>query len=179
MAVGESVDAGTAADEARRVVAANAYMTLATADADADGRPWATPVWFAPVWFAALDSADIDSADIGCADFVQADFVWVSRPGTRHSINIAGRSAVGIVVFDSTVAVGGAAAVYVEAEAAEVRHDDRAAALAAVNGRAREHGIGSWSERDVSGAAQFRIYRARASRVYVLDEHDGRVEVGG
>jgi pyridoxine/pyridoxamine 5'-phosphate oxidase len=156
MAVGESVDVGTAADEARRVVAANAYMTLATADAD--GRPWATPVWF-----AALDCAD---------------FVWVSRPGARHSANIAGRSAVGIGV-DSTVAVGGAAAVYVEAEAEEVGPDDRAAALAVFNGRAQEQGIGSWSERDVSRAAQFRIYRARASRVYVLDEHDGRVEAGG
>ena len=100
-------------------------------------------------------------------------------PGARHSANIAGRSAVGIVVFDSTVAVGGAAAVYVEAEAEEVGPDDRAAALAVFNGRAQEQGIGSWSERDVSGAAQFRIYRARASRVYVLDEHDGRVEVGG
>jgi pyridoxine/pyridoxamine 5'-phosphate oxidase len=160
MAVGESVDAGTAAEEACRVVAANAYMTLATADAD--GRPWATPVWFAA---------------LGCADFV-----WVSRPGTRHSANIAGRSAVGIVVFDSTVAVGGAAAVYVEADASEVGPEDgaaRAAALAVYNGRAQEQGIGSWSERDVSGAAQFRIYRARASRVYVLDEHDGRVEVDG
>lgn len=157
MAVGQSVDAGTAADEARRVVAANAYMTLATADAD--GRPWATPVWFAA---------------LGCADFV-----WVSRPGTRHSANIAGRSAVGIVVFDSTVAVGRAAAVYVEAEAEEVGPDERAAALAVVNGRAQEQGIGSWGERDVSGVAQFRIYRARASRVFVLDELDGRVEVGG
>ncbi|GAA1211669.1 pyridoxamine 5'-phosphate oxidase family protein [Pseudonocardia alaniniphila] len=155
MAVGESVDAGTAADEARRVVAANTYMTLATADAD--GRPWATPVWF-----AALDCAD---------------FVWVSRPGARHSANIAGRAAVGIVVFDSTVAVGEAAAVYVEAEAEEVGPGDRAAALAVYNGRTQKQGIGSWSERDVSGAAQFRIYRARTTRVYVLDEHDGRVEV--
>ena len=155
MAVAESVDAGTAADEARRVVAANAYMTLATADGD--GRPWATPVWF-----AARD---------------RADFVWVSRPGARHSANIACRPEVGIVVFDSTVA-GGAAAVYVEAEAEEVGDDDRAHALAVVNGRAWEHGIGSWSGPDVTGAAQFRLYRARASRVYVLDEHDGRVEVG-
>ena len=31
---------------ARRIIDANSYMTLATADAD--GRPWATPVWFAP-----------------------------------------------------------------------------------------------------------------------------------
>jgi hypothetical protein len=103
-------------------------------------------------------------------------------PGARHPANIAGRPAVGIVVFDSTAAVSGAAAVYVEAEAEEVGPEDsaaRAAALAVYNGRAQEQGIGSWSERDVSGAAQFRIYRARASRVYVLDEHDGRVEVGG
>jgi hypothetical protein len=107
-----------------------------------------------------------------------AEFVWVSRPGTRHCANLAARSAVGIVVFDSTVAVGSAAAVYIEAEAEEVGPDDRAAALAVFNGRAQAQGIGSWSEHDVSGAAQFRIYRARASRVYVLDEHDGRVEVG-
>lgn len=155
MAVGESADAGAVTDEARRVVAANAYMTLATADAD--GRPWATPVWF-----ATLDGTE---------------FVWVSRPGARHSANIAGRSAVGIVVFDPTVAVGGAATVYVEAEAAEVGPDGRVGAPAVFNGRAREQGIGSWGEHDVSGAAQFRIYRAQASRVYVLDEHDGRVEV--
>jgi hypothetical protein len=31
---------------ARRIIDANSYMTLGTADAD--GRPWATPVWFAP-----------------------------------------------------------------------------------------------------------------------------------
>jgi len=154
---GTGTDAGAATDEARRVLDANAYMTLATADAD--GRPWATPVWF-----AARDLAD---------------FVWVSRPGARHSANIAARSAVGIVVFDSTVAVGGAAAVYVEAEAAEVTAEDRSDALAVYDGRAQEQGIGSWTERDVTGEAQFRLYRARASRVYVLDEHDGRVEVGG
>ncbi|MCO1654129.1 pyridoxamine 5'-phosphate oxidase family protein [Pseudonocardia humida] len=157
MAVAESVDAGTAAAEARRVVAANTYMTLATADGD--GRPWATPVWF---------------ADRDCAEFV-----WVSRPGARHSRNIAGRPAVGIAVFDSTVAVGGAAAVYAEAEAEEVGPDERAAALAVYNERAREQGIGSWDEQRVVGASQFRLYRARASRVYVLDEHDGRVEVSG
>jgi pyridoxine/pyridoxamine 5'-phosphate oxidase len=155
MAVEDSADAGTAADEAHRVVAANAYMTLATADAH--GRPWATPVWFA-------------TRD-------RRDFVWVSRPGARHSRNIAATPAVGIVIFDSTVPVGGACAVYVEAVAEEVGPDDRAEALAVYNERAREQGIGSWDERKVVGAAQFRLYRARASRAYVLDEHDGRVEV--
>lgn len=157
MAVADSVDKGAAADEARRLVASNAYMTLATADGA--GRPWATPVWFA-------------SRDC-------TDFVWVSRPGARHSTNIAGRSTVGIVLFDSTVAVGGAAAMYVEAEAEEVGPADRAAALAVFNARAQEQGIGLWDDPAVTGEAQFRLYRARASRVYVLDEHDGRVEAGG
>jgi hypothetical protein len=45
------------------------------------------------------------------------------------------------------------------------------------NERAHEQGIGLRDEGDVTGAAQFRLYRARASRVYVLDEHDGRVAV--
>jgi len=52
---------------ARRIIDANRYLTLATADAD--GRPWATPVWFAPEGYT--------------------DFIWVSRPSTRHSTNIA------------------------------------------------------------------------------------------
>jgi len=162
MAVRQGVDAGTVAAEARRVLAATTYLTLATADAD--GRPWATPVWFAVPAGAELRGLD---------------FVWVSRPGARHSVNIAHRSAVGIVVFDSAVAVGDAAAVYLEAEAGEVDPDENAAALAVYNARTREQGLPSWTERQVTGEARFRIYRARASRVYVLDEHDGRVEVSG
>jgi hypothetical protein len=144
---------------ALRVLAANTYMTLATADRDC--RPWATPVWF-----GAVDCRE---------------FVWVSRPGARHSRNIAAVPAVGIVVFDSTVPVGGATAVYVEAEAAQVgdagQHDDRAAALAVYNDRGRAQGLPQWRDADVTGSAQFRLYRARASQVYVLDEHDHRVPV--
>ncbi|MGW6130655.1 pyridoxamine 5'-phosphate oxidase family protein [Cellulomonas sp. NPDC055163] len=156
MAVDDGADGATVADEARRVVAAATYLTLATADAR--GRPWATPVWF---------------AERDCAEFV-----WVSRPGARHSVNVAEQPAVAVVVFDSAVAVGGAAAVYVEAEAGEVGPDDRAAALAVYNRRTAEQGLRTWTAQDVTGAAQFRLYRARASHVYVLDEHDGRVEVG-
>lgn len=155
MAVDRGTDTGTAVREAHRVLAANAYMTLATADAD--GRPWATPVWFA--------ARDLDV------------FLWVSRPGSRHSRNIAARAAVGIVVFDSTAAVGDASAVYVEAQAREVGPDERDAGLVVFNGRAQEQGIGLWTERDVTEPAQFRLYRATASRVHVLDEHDGRIAV--
>jgi Pyridoxamine 5'-phosphate oxidase len=83
---------------ARTIIDANSYLTLATADAD--GKPWATPVWFAP------------------DDYT--DFIWLSRPTTRHSANIAARPDVAIVVFDSTVPINQGQAVYVEAVAEEV-----------------------------------------------------------
>ena len=79
------------ADAARRMIEANSYLTLATADAS--GRPWATPVWFAHA-----------ESEAGY------EFVWVSKPGARHSQNVAARPEIAIVVYDSTVPVGGAAA---------------------------------------------------------------------
>ncbi len=141
------------ADVARGVIDANSYLTLATADAD--GRPWATPVWF----------AERDGRE----------FVWVSRPGTQHSRNIADRPEIALVVYDSTVAVGSATAVYIEAVAAEVAEADRADALAVFNARSVARGNPSWRESAVTGTAPFRLYRATASRVWVLDEHEQRV----
>lgn len=140
---------------AHRIIAANAYMTIATADDS--GRPWATPVWFA------------HSADDG------DEFVWVSRPTTRHSENIAARREVAIVVYDSSVPVGSAAAVYVVAEAHEVTDDERPAALAVFNDRSVAQGIRAWTESDVSDGAPFRLYRARATAAFVLGEGDQRV----
>ena len=52
---------------ARAIIDEIAFMTLATVDAQ--GAPWASPVWFAH------------------ADY--SEFLWVSRPETRHSQNIA------------------------------------------------------------------------------------------
>ena len=47
------------------------------ATAAADGRPWASPVWFAP--------------DDG-------GFLWISRPESRHSLNIAERAQMALVI---------------------------------------------------------------------------------
>ena len=77
-------------------------MTLATADAD--GSPWASPVWFA-------------TAD-------HHEFVWVSKPGARHSRNLAARSEIAIVVFDSHQRPGTGEAVYVSARAEQVPDAD-------------------------------------------------------
>jgi nitroimidazol reductase NimA-like FMN-containing flavoprotein (pyridoxamine 5'-phosphate oxidase superfamily) len=139
----------------RRIVADNRYLTLATADGE--GRPWATPVWFA-------------------AEGLHT-FCWVSRPGARHSMNIAAQPQVAIVVFDSTVLSSDAAAVYVEAQAAEVDADQRAAVLAVYNRRSVAQGLPEWTDENVTGPAQFRLYRAVATKVYVLDDHDQRVLV--
>src|SRR5213083_1339516 len=93
---------------ARRIVDANMYMTLATADAE--GRPWISPVWFAPM--------------------TDDELLWVSDPRTRHSRNIAVRPEVAIVIFDSTVPIGGAEALYVEATADRLSGPDLDRAIA-------------------------------------------------
>lgn len=142
------------ADVARRILDANDYLTLATADPD--GRPWATPVWFA--------ERDLH------------EFLWVSRPDARHSQNLAQRPEVALVVFDSTVSVGDADALYVEATATEVAADDLAAAIEEYSAQSVARGIRSWQLRDVTGTASLRLYRAVARERYVL-EGDRRIPV--
>lgn len=143
------------AGETQRIVAANTYLTLATAGVD--GRPWATPVWFA-----------VDGLDWFC---------WVSKPAARHSANIAVRPEVALVIFDSNIGTDATAAVYVEATAAEVGPGDRAAVLAVYNERSEARSLPAWTEAAVTDAARHRLYRAQVHRVWVLDEHDERVPV--
>jgi nitroimidazol reductase NimA-like FMN-containing flavoprotein (pyridoxamine 5'-phosphate oxidase superfamily) len=140
---------------AREIIDANRYMTLATADGD--GRPWAAPVWFAHDGYT--------------------DFLWVSRPETRHSRNLAGRPELAIVIFDSTVPVGAARAVYVEALAEELDGAEREQGIAVYSRRSQAHGAGRWGVADVIAPAQLRLYRAKASQCFVLDANDRRIPV--
>ena len=87
---------------AHDVIAANKYMTLATVDRDGD--PWISPVFFAP--------------DSG------RRFLWASSPEALHSRNVAEHPEVSVVVYDSSVPIGGARAVYVRAVAAVVPDDE-------------------------------------------------------
>ena len=139
-------------DLARAIIDANRYMTLATADAD--GTPWATPVWFA------------------CDGYT--DFLWLSRPARRHSVNIAARPQVGIVIFDSGVPIGQGQAVYVEAVAEQVPAAELGHALRVFSDRSVADGGRRYEEADLTN---LRLYRARAVTQYVLDEHENRVEV--
>ena len=109
---------------ARSIVDANRFMALGTADAS--GTPWVSPVWYAPLSYH--------------------EYVWVSRPGTRHSRNLAERPQVAIAIYDSH-RPGGASALYMAAVGEELEDVD--AALEAFNQRSEAQGLRAWSRAEV------------------------------
>jgi nitroimidazol reductase NimA-like FMN-containing flavoprotein (pyridoxamine 5'-phosphate oxidase superfamily) len=137
---------------ARSIVDANRFMALATADAS--GRPWVSPVWYAPLSYR--------------------EYVWVSRPGTRHSRNVAARPEVAIAIYDSR-RPGDWSAFYTAAVAEEL--EDVEVALEAFNRRSEAQGLRAWSRAEVVPPAEFRLYRATAGEQFVLDDHDRRLPV--
>lgn len=134
---------------ARMIVDSNRFMSLGTADSD--GTPWVSPVWYAP-------------------DFYR-EYIWVSRPVTRHSQNLAQRPEVAIVIYDSH-RPGGWTAVYMAGAAAEV--EDIEASLKVFNRRSTAHGLRAWSREEVGTDGEFRLYRATIGEQFVLDQHDRR-----
>ena len=129
---------------AKRILDSNRYMTIATVGED--GRPWVTPVYFTPDRYRQM--------------------FWISEPEAQHSLNIATRPQVSIVVFDSSVPVGGAEAVYMRAEAQQVTDptpDDCAAAF-----RQRFETIMVLTPEELQPPARLRLYRARVSQHWVL-----------
>ena len=137
---------------ARSIVDANGFMALGTADAS--GTPWVSPVWYAPL--------------------SSREYVWVSRPGTRHSRNIARRPQVAIAIYDSH-RPGSWTAFYMEAVAEELEEVDDA--LEAFNRRSEAQGLRAWSRTEVLASGEFRLYRASATAQFVLDDHDTRLPV--
>ena len=99
----------SAAQTVRDIIEASRYLVLATADAS--GRPWSSPVYFAHIGFA--------------------EFYWVSSPEVTHSGNIAVRPEVGIVIFDSQVAIGAGQGVYMSAAATLLEGDEAARGIEA------------------------------------------------
>lgn len=133
------------------IIDANLYMVLATADAE--GKPWSTPVHFAHVG--------------------HHEFFWVSSPEALHSRNIDARSRVGIAVFDSHTAIGTGQGVYLDATAALVEDADLARGTAVFSDRSLGHGGHAWTVDDVRAGSDIRLYRAVVEASWVLAE-DGR-----
>ena len=133
-------------DHARSVIDSNSYMALGTADEA--GHPWVSPVWFA-------------TED-------HRNFHWVSSPAAKHSRHLARRPNVAIAIFDSSVPVGAAQAVYVKGRAMELAGDELEAGLEVFDRVSRKATGREWGLDDVRGAALFRLYRATASEHWVL-----------
>jgi len=145
----------------RSIVDANLYMVLATADAD--GRPWASPVYFASEDYTEL--------------------FWVSSPEVTHSRNIAARPELGIVIFDSQMPISTGQAVYVSAVAEQLSGAEVEPGIAVFSRRSLAHGGTEWTAANVSDPAPLRLYRATVSEHFMLDKsgegprHDHRTEV--
>jgi hypothetical protein len=127
-------------ERARQVIDTNRYMTLGTAEPD--GRPRLSPVWFTHSGYQ--------------------EFWWVSSPDAHHSVNLAARPGVALVVFDSTAAVGEGRAVYVTADAAEIPSSELAGACTVAFASVAKDGI-AFTPVELSGDADLRLYRARAT----------------
>jgi hypothetical protein len=140
---------------ARGVFDSIMYMTLATADAE--GRPWASPVWY--------------------ARSSPTELLWASDPDARHSRNLAARPEIAVVIFDSTVPVGSAAALYLEAIAGQLGGSDLERAIKTYSQRSQEVGAPAWTVADVSPPARFRLYRATVTAISVLGQGDQRIPV--
>jgi hypothetical protein len=84
---------------------------------------------------------------------------------------------VAIVIFGSTVAVGDAKAVYIEAEAEQLGDDERERAIEVYSRRSEALGAGPLTAGDVTAAAPHRLYRATASAHFLLDANDQRMAV--
>jgi len=127
---------------AAAVIEANKYMALGTIGAD--GLPWVSPVYFTP-----------DG---------HKDFYWASSPDSVHSQNIAARPDVTIAIFDSSVPIGGASAVYLRADAGLVPDDelDQCATLYA----SRYPELRAYTADELR--TDLRLYRARATAYWLL-----------
>jgi len=133
---------GDLEDSGRAIVDAAFYMVLGTADAD--GRPWASPVWFAPEGYREL--------------------YWVSSPEVDHSRNIAVRPEISVVVFDSRQPVGTGQAVYMSCLAEQLGKPDDERAMEIFSRRSLEQGEEAWPVDRVREPALLRGCRATACR---------------
>jgi nitroimidazol reductase NimA-like FMN-containing flavoprotein (pyridoxamine 5'-phosphate oxidase superfamily) len=131
-------------ERAAAVIEANKYMTLGTVGEA--GRPWVSPVYFTP-----------DGHD---------DFYWVSSPEAAHSLNIARNPDVSIVIFDSSVAIGQASAVYLNARAELVPDDELERRAAHYASRYPE--LRAFSVDELREPADLRLYRAQATHHWLL-----------
>lgn len=131
----------------REIINANMYMVLGTADES--GEPWVSPVYYASAGFT--------------------EFYWVSSPEVRHSRNIAVRSRISIVIFNSQAVIGTGQGVYMSATAEQLTDSDLDRGIELFSRTSLGHGGHEWKREDVQAPALYRLYRATALEHWILD----------
>lgn len=131
----------------REIINANMYMVLGTADES--GEPWVSPVYYASAGFT--------------------EFYWVSSPEVRHSRNIAVRSRISIVIFNSQAVIGTGQGVYMSATAEQLTGSDLDRGIELFSRTSLGHGGHEWKREDVQAPALYRLYRATALEHWILD----------
>lgn len=131
----------------KNIIDSMMYMVLGTADAS--GQPWVSPVYFASAGYK--------------------QFYWVSSPEAKHSQNIAVRSQVSIVIFDSRVPIGTGQGVYMSAAAEQLSGVELKQGIAIFSRTSLGHGGHEWKLEDVQAPTLYRLYRATALEHWVLD----------
>jgi uncharacterized protein YhbP (UPF0306 family) len=129
---------------AEAVIAANKYLTLATADSA--GHPWATPVYFTPDGHTHL--------------------YWASSPDSQHSRNIAANPSVSVAIFDSTVPIGQGKAVYFTAHAHVVPDAELTDCARLFSDRLPE--LREFTPEELRAPADLRLYRATVTEAWIL-----------
>jgi len=131
----------------REIINANMYMVLGTADES--GAPWVSPVYYAAMGYR--------------------EFYWVSSPEVRHSRNVAERSGISIVIFNSQSVIGTGQGVYMSAVAKQLTGSDLDRGIEIFSRTSLGHGGHEWKREDVQEPALYRLYRAIVSEHWVLD----------
>ena len=132
---------------ARTIIDSNMYMVLGTADES--GQPWVSPVYYASAGYR--------------------EFFWVSSPEARHSLNIARRPQVSIVIFNSQTPIGTGQGVYMSAVSEKLTGPDLDRAIEIYSRTSLGHGGHEWKPEDVQVPALYRLYRAAVSEHWILD----------
>jgi hypothetical protein len=120
------------------------YTTIATVGSD--GQPWVTPV-------AAVHDADYN-------------FYWASWTENQHSKNVAARSNIAIVIYNSTPVGDSEPGVYIRAKAIQLTDEQEVASVALLledpyNPSEGEYYLGEYPRR---------IYKATPACVWLNDE---------
>jgi hypothetical protein len=124
------------------------YMVLGTADES--GQPWVSPVYYASSGYK--------------------EFYWVSSPEVRHSLNIALRPQLSIVVFNSQAPIGTGQGVYMSAVAQQLTGSELEQGIEIFSRTSLGHGGHEWKSEDVQAPALYRLYRATALEYWrILD----------